>query len=67
MQPVDQHPFVIGLAHVDCESQIAGAVSGTIRDSLLWNGYGLNLARQGRFVVDANALPPALAAECRTR
>ena len=31
---------------------IGGAVSGTIRDSLLWNGYGLNLARQGRFVVD---------------
>lgn len=31
---------------------IAGAVSATIRDALLWNGYGLNLARQGRFVVD---------------
>jgi hypothetical protein len=31
---------------------IAGAVSATIRDALLWNGYGLNLARQGRFVLD---------------
>lgn len=31
---------------------IAGTVSATIRDALLWNGYGLNLARQGRFVVD---------------
>lgn len=31
---------------------VSGVVSATIRDALLWNGYGLNLARQGRFVVD---------------
>lgn len=31
---------------------IAGAQSARIVDSVFWNGYGLNLARQGRFAVD---------------
>ena len=33
------------------DNVIPGATSATIRDALLWNGGGLNLARQGRFDV----------------
>jgi hypothetical protein len=33
------------------DNVLAGVTSATIRDALLWNGGGLNLARQGRFDV----------------
>lgn len=31
---------------------LPGVVSGSIRDAVLWNGGGLNLARQGQFAVE---------------
>lgn len=31
---------------------LPGVVSGTIRDAVLWNGGGLNLARQGQFALE---------------
>lgn len=34
------------------DNVLAGVVSGTIRDSVFWNGDGINLARKGRYVVD---------------
>ena len=33
------------------DAVVAGVTSGTLRDSVFWNGYGVNFARQGRYVL----------------